>query len=257
MRYQELSSPQIAGLDRNRAVVIIPIAALEQHGPHMPTGTDNILCTAVAEAIEKKNREEMLLLPTLWQGASAHHLRFGATVSAELETYIATLCETAASLLEDGFQRILFLNGHGGNIDPMRVAIRELQPEYSNALLVAGCYWSIAEDLINEHLEGDHKFVGHACEFETSLMLHVRPELVDREKVSNAGELIPDSIDGFFVSRDMMQRTHEGFTGRPDLATKEKGDALFSGIVEKLTNLIKTLQAQPLGITYDEFKDLT
>ena len=114
MKFQELTSPQIAGLDRNRTVVIIPIAAVEQHGPHMPTGTDNILCTAIAEALEEKTPEEILLLPTLWQGASAHHLRFGATVSAELETYIATLFETAVSLLEDGFQRIVFLNGHGG-----------------------------------------------------------------------------------------------------------------------------------------------
>lgn len=257
MKFQELTSPKIAGLDRKRTVVIIPIAAVEQHGPHMPTGTDTILCTAMGEALEEKNREEILLLPTQWLGASSHHLRFGATVSAELETYIATLCETAVSLLEDGFQRILFLNGHGGNIDPMRVAIRELQPEYPNALLVAGCYWSVADDLINEHLEGDHKFVGHACEFETSLMLHVRPDLVDQGKIANAGELIPDSIGGFFVGRDMMQRTDEGFTGRPDLATEEKGEALFLGIVGELVDLIRTLQAQPLGITYDEFKGFT
>ncbi|MCA9180579.1 MAG: creatininase family protein, partial [Planctomycetales bacterium] len=128
MKYLEMTARQLAAMDRDQTVVIIPIAAVEQHGPHMPTGTDTILCTAIAESLEAKLSDRVLLTPTIWLGASAHHLRFGATLDSSLEHYINMLCDVARSLLDDGFQRLLFLNGHGGNIDPMRVAVRQLQP---------------------------------------------------------------------------------------------------------------------------------
>lgn len=253
MKFHEKTSAQLAAVDRDQTLVIIPIAAVEQHGPHMPTGTDTILCGAVAGAVEERLTKRVLLAPTFWLGASAHHLRFGSTLDSKLDTYVATLCDIARSLLDDGYQRLLFLNGHGGNIDPMRVAVRTIQPAYPKALLAAGSYWSVADELIREILSGDHKFVGHACEFETSMMLHVRPELVDDSRRADAGELVADVLDGVFLSRDMRQRTREGFTGRPDLASAEKGKLLFEGIVEKLDCLVNELLAQPLGTEYQQF----
>jgi len=253
MKYQELTAPRIASLDRQATLVVVPIAAVEQHGPHMPTGTDTILCTAVAEALESRLPSQILLTPTIWLGASAHHLRLGATLDEGLDNYIATLCDVGTSLLNDGFQRILFLNGHGGNIDPMKIAVRLLQPEYVDTLLVAGNYWSVADAEREAILEGDQKYVGHACEFETSMMLHVRPELVDQAKIVNAGAPIPDVIDGLYVSRDMCQRTKDGHTGRPDLASAEKGERLFNGIIEKLVATAETLLAQPLGTIHQDF----
>jgi creatinine amidohydrolase len=253
MKFHELTSARLAPIDRDQILVVIPIAAVEQHGPHMPTGTDFILCTAVAEALEKQLAERVLLVPTLWLGASAHHLPLGSTLSAALDTYVATLCDVARSLLDDEYRRLLFLNGHGGNIDPMRMAVREMQPEYPHALLAAGCYWSVADEFIRDTLEGEHKYVGHACEFETSMMLHVRPDLVNRERLADAGELVTDSLQGVFLSRDMRQRTREGYTGRPDLATAAKGERLFSGIVDRLASLAEQLLGEPLGTEYSEF----
>jgi creatinine amidohydrolase len=254
MKFQELNAPALRSIDRQDTLAIIPIAAVEQHGPHMPTGTDTILCTAVAEAVENRLTSRVLLTPTIWLGASAHHLRLGATLDTALDTYIATLCDVAHSLLEDGFKRIMFLNGHGGNIDPMKIAVRMLQPRYLDALLVAGNYWSPADAERVQILEGDQKYVGHACEFETSMMLHVRPELVDQSKMSDAGEPIADVIDGLYVSRDMRQRTRDGHTGRPDLATAEKGKRLFEGILKQLVEAVEKLLSQPLGTTYTDFK---
>ena len=120
MKFHELTSGRLAAIDREQTLVIVPIAAVEQHGPHMPTGTDFILCQAVAAAVEKQLPEQVLLTPAVWLGASAHHLRLGSTLDSALDTYIATLCDIARSLLDDGYLRLLFLNGHGGNIDPMR-----------------------------------------------------------------------------------------------------------------------------------------
>ena len=254
MKFHEMTSPAISDVDRMDTLVIVPIAAVEQHGPHLPTGTDTIICTAVAEALERKIPQRSLLLPTTWLGASAHHMRFGATVTAELDTYIATLCEIGTSLLEDGFRRILFLNGHGGNVDPLQVALRQLQQQFPEAVLAGGSYWNVADDLLQEVLEGDHRFVGHACEFETSVIMHLRPELVNQSAMANAGELVANSIDGLFVSRDMKHRTAAGCTGRPDLATAEKGKSLFDGIIERLTATAEKLLAQPFASEFTDFQ---
>jgi creatinine amidohydrolase len=257
MKFSELTSARLAAIDRDQTLVIVPIAAVEQHGPHMPTGTDFYLCTAVAEALEQRLPDKVLLTPTVWLGASAHHLRLGSTLNSALDTYIATLCDIATSLLDDDYRRLLFLNGHGGNIDPMRVAVREIQPAYPDALLAAGSYWAVADDFIRETLEGDHKYVGHACEFETSMMLHVRPDLVQRDKIADAGQLIPDVMNGVFLSRDMCQRTRDGYTGRPDLASPQKGAALFRGIVDRLVLLTAQLLKEPLATEYPEFLNLS
>jgi creatinine amidohydrolase len=177
----------------------------------------------------------------------------GSTLNSDLQTYIATLCDIGKSLLDDGYLRLLLVNGHGGNVDPMRVALRQLQPAYPGALLAAGCYWSVADDLIRETLSGDHKFVGHACEFETSMILHLRPELVSNERVADAGKLVTDNIDGVFLSRDMRHRTEHGCTGRPDLASAEKGKILFDGIVDRLVATAEKLLGEPLGTEYRDF----
>ncbi|PHS02226.1 MAG: amidase [Blastopirellula sp.] len=252
MKFHEMTAVQLADVDPNRALVVIPIAAVEQHGPHLPTGTDTILCTAVAEALEMRIPERILLTPTLWLGASSHHLRLGATFDSSLDTFVSTLCDIGQSLLEDNFVRLLFLNGHGGNIDPIKIAVRKLQPEYPECLLAAGCYWANADELISNTLTGEPKFVGHACEFETSMMLHVRPDLVDPNR-TDAGELVPDQLNGIYLSRDMRQRTRHGYTGRPDLATAEKGKRLFQGIIDQLTNTAEKLLAQPLETEYQDF----
>lgn len=253
MKFMEMTATQIAKVDRENTLVIVPIAAIEQHGPHMPTGTDTILCTAVAEAVERELSSQVLITPTVWLGASSHHLRFGATLDADLDTHITLLCDIALSLLEDGFTRILFLNGHGGNVDPMRVAARKLQPMYREAVIAAGSYWDVAVKEREQFLQGDHKFVGHACEFETSLMLHVRPDLVDQPLCSNAGELVPSEVGEVFVSRDMTQRTQAGFTGRPDLATAETGQKIFEAIVTNLQATVQKLLSQPLSENYEDF----
>jgi len=253
MKFAEMTSPQIAEVDREKTVVIVPIAAVEQHGPHLPTGTDTLICGSLAEAVEKQLSDSVLLLPTLWLGASAHHLRFGATLDGQLPCYINILQDIAKSLLYDNFQRLLFLNGHGGNVDPLKVALRHIQLEFPEALLVGGSYWSTAEDLLRETLEGPHKFVGHACEFETSMIMHLRPELVDEAQLADAGELVSDNINGLFIARDMKHRTKQGCTGTPNLATAAKGEQLFTGIVKRLVQSVDKMLNETLGTEYQDF----
>src|SRR5262245_31403056 len=162
MRFQDMSFPMLRQVQRDQVVVVAPIAACEQHSLHLPVFTDTLLVTAVAEAAEEKLPNQLLLLPTLWLGASHHHLRFGATLSASVDTHIDMLCDLLVPLLDDGYQRVLVLNGHGGNIDTMQVALRRLQPKYRDRVLSAGSYWDLARDELAALAEGPRKVMGHA-----------------------------------------------------------------------------------------------
>src|SRR6516162_4368695 len=170
MKFSEMTWPLLREVPREQTLILAPIAACEQHSRHLPTYTDTLLVTAVAEGVEARLPREVLLLPTLWFGASGHHLRFGATLSAEVETHITMLCDLLTPLLEDGYQRVLVLNGHGGNIDTMQMALRRLQPRWRERALAAASYWDLAAKELAALAEGARKSMGHACELETAMM---------------------------------------------------------------------------------------
>src|SRR5437763_16942125 len=109
MKFHEMTAPQLRQVPRDSTVVLAPIAACEQHSRHLPTYTDTILVTAVAEGVEQRLPENVLLLPTQWFGASHHHLRFGATLSASVDTHVDIICEILLPLLEDGYRRLMVL----------------------------------------------------------------------------------------------------------------------------------------------------
>jgi creatinine amidohydrolase len=241
MKFAEMTSPQLRNVARDTIVVLAPIAACEQHSRHLPTITDTLLVTAVAEGTEARLPRQVLLLPTFWLGASAHHLRFGGTLSAEVDTHITMLCDLLTPLLEDGHQRVLVLNGHGGNIDTMQVALRRLQPRYRNRLLTAASYWQLAEKELAALAEGARKSMGHACEFETSMMLALRPDLVKREEIKNDPPQEDPALRGLYVAEDMKQRTDHGAVGYPELASADKGRAFLNAAIERTVEVIQAL----------------
>ncbi len=247
MKFHELTGPLLRDVSRAETVVLAPIAACEQHSRHLPTYTDTILVTAVAEGVEQRLPRQVLLLPTLWFGASSHHLRFGATLSAEVDTHVTMICDLLIPLLEDGHQRFLVLNGHGGNIDTMHVALRRLQPRYRNRLLTAASYWEIAEKELAQLAEGPRKSMGHACEFETSMVLALRPELVRRDQIRD--DPAPDEpvLRGLYVAEDMKQRTDHGAVGYPERASPEKGRAFLSAAIERTAEVVQALLRRPLN----------
>jgi creatinine amidohydrolase len=213
---------------------------------HLPTFTDAILCGAVAEGVEARHRDHVLLLPLQWLGASDHHLPFGATLSASLETHITMLCEILTPLLVDGYERVMILNGHGGNIDTLHVALRRLQPRFKKALLTGASYWEIADREISALCEGPRKAVGHACEVETSMVMHLRPNLVRTDQIRDDHEVVPDALRGLFMAMDMRQRTQNGAVGYPEQASAAKGKMLLDAIVSRVAEVVETLLRQPL-----------
>jgi creatinine amidohydrolase len=246
MKFHEMTAPQLSQVPRDDTVVLVPIAACEQHSSHLPTFTDTILVTAVAEGAEQRLPDQVLLLPTLWLGASSHHLRFGGTLSAEVDTHITMLCDLLTPLLEDGYQRILVLNGHGGNIDTMHVALRRLQPRYPNRLVTAASYWELAEKELAALAQGPRKTMGHACEFETSMLLALRPDLVHREKILNDPPREEASLRGVFTAEDMKQRTDHGAVGYPELASAEQGKRFVEAAVARTVEVVHAMLSHRL-----------
>jgi creatinine amidohydrolase len=241
-----MTFPQLREVARDRTVVLAPIAACEQHSRHLPTITDTVLVTGVAEGVERRLPEQALLLPTQWFGASSHHLRFGATLSAEVDTHVAMLCDLLAPLLDDGYSRILVLNGHGGNIDTMHMALRRLQPRYRRHILSAASYWELADRELASLAEGPRKTMGHACEFETSMMLALRPELVRREQIRDDPPRDDPALRGLFLADDMWQKTEHGCVGYPERTSADKGRALLDAAIARTVEVLQALLKRPL-----------
>ncbi len=246
MKFYELTWPLLRGVSRDATVIVAPIAACEQHSRHLPTFTDTILVTAVAEGVEARLPHQVLLLPTLWLGASGHHLPFGATLSVEVDVHVTMLGELLTPLLNDGYRRIMILNGHGGNIDTLHAALRRLQPKYRHCLLTGASYWELAEKELAALAEGPRKTMGHACEFETSMVLALRPELVRTQEIKNDHREEDPTLRGLYRAEDFAQRTQRGAVGFPELATAEKGRRFLQAAIDRTTQVVEGLARLPL-----------
>lgn len=246
MRFHEMTWPELRQVPRDGVVVVAPVAACEQHSRHLPTFTDTLLVTAVAEAVESRLPDEVVLLPTLWFGASSHHLRFGATLSAEVDTHIHMLCDLLVPLLDDGYPRVLVLNGHGGNIDTMHVALRRLMARYRDRILSAASYWELAESELAALALGPRKTMGHACEFETSMVLALRPELVRRAEVQDDPPNDDPVLRGLYLAEDMKQRTDHGAVGYPEQASAEQGRRFLDAAATRTAEVVRALLRRAL-----------
>ena len=219
--------PEVEALDRE-TTVLIPTGSIEQHGPHLPLETDTRLVTAVAEAVE--GRAEVLLAPTLWLGCSAHHLGFAGSLTASFPGYQGALEAVVRSLVPHGFRRFYVLNGHGGNASSNDLALRALKAELPNLALGGSNYYAFAEAAVAAQATGPQKALRHADEAETSLMLHVAPDLVRLGEAHDDGLVPAPPVRGLVEPFDAI--TERGAFGYPSFATAEKGRAIFEAAVE-------------------------
>jgi creatinine amidohydrolase len=230
MELTDLSWPAVAGLPRSTPVVF-PIAALEQHGKHMPVFTDSMLLGEVIRRVKLAPvAAKCLFAPLQWLGNSHHHLDFPGTLSATPRVYLDLLKDLTGCFLRHGFTRIVFVNGHGGNIVPGQQALFELKQEHRqqrDLLLLALTYWDAAGNPA-EHIPGlTQRQMGHACEWETSMVLRLAPQLVVG-KVPEVPEVpFGKAFAPGYRAWVMPDRSEPGHIGTPAAATPEKGEALF------------------------------
>ena len=232
---ENLAWPEIAELrEKHGSLLLLPLGATEQHGPHLPVAMDTLLAEAVCHAVSEKTGVPVMsaLRYTVSQG---HTPKWPGTFSLRHETFIATLRDIAAWAVATGWKRLLLVNAHFGNDAPARVAVDQLRLAHLGKLQVGlvhvfqlseaiwECYTSDADDL-------------HANRAETSLMLHLYPNFVHMDRLAESDD--PDRTDGTIFSYPVAQTSLNGVTGSPSQATREEGESLFEEMVTALAKKV-------------------
>jgi creatinine amidohydrolase len=251
VQWRRLRADQLREKAKLDAIVIVPVGAMEQHGPHLPVEVDSLLAETIALKTARLmvKTTPVVVLPCLWTGISEHHMSFGGTISLKFPTFLALLTDVCHSLVRHGFKRIVLLNGHGGNDNGLRVIADELAYTLKVSV-VQFTYWHAAEQPIARLLDRQTKLL-HACEAETSMLMALRPELVVADQfvaaevpcTKHTEELVGP---GIYRWRSLAAMASSGVVGYPTAASAKKGEQLLAAIgadlAEKLVS--KGLWAQ-------------
>jgi creatinine amidohydrolase len=230
--WSELRWPELKELATPETIVIVPVASIEQHGPHLPVVTDTMLAREVAarsaEIVVKTTPS--LVTECIWTGLSEHHMAIGGTFTLDFATFSAVIGGVVRSLARQGFEKIFLMNAHGGNIAALQTVVEELTRDL-DVRLVTATYWTLGAKALGAHLERQ-KGIRHACEAETSMMMAIAPDLIDSNRFDEAA--CPDQrdeanaeIDGSYRWVSFAEKTTSGTLGDPRVATAEKGELLL------------------------------
>lgn len=256
MIWYERSWPEIAAADQNTPV-IIPLGACEQHSHHLPVFVDTLQVEAIARQVESQLKDQVLLAPTLWLGSSHHHKDFAGTLSLTPLLYAQVIQQVALSIMNAGFKKILFLNGHGGNRIPAANALADLVATNDHAdetYLILTNWWEISAPQISaQKLNMIQPVISHACEYETSLMLAIRPDLVYPDRIKEQINVLAndwwtpddDSKARVAVFRRLHRLTAAGSTGQPSAATEQKGKDILSAVTTEITRFLHDFATWP------------
>ena len=240
--WKELTAEDLRAKAAANAIVVLPVASMEQHGPHLPVGVDTFLCEAVCRAgAELAVKDQpVVVAPTLWCGMAEHHMAFGGTFTFDIPTYKAVLLAFLNSIERHGFRRVFIVNGHGGNI----AALNSFLPDFARETgltLYATTYFELSRDDLAQFLE-DQKSVHHACEVETSMMMMVAPATVKHERLGEAfGMLNGDPRKAYPAARfhSFKDLTPSGVVGDARRANAQKGEKLLGVCAQGLAATLK------------------
>jgi creatinine amidohydrolase len=234
---EDLTWPAVARLvEAGQALCVLPVGAVEQHGRHLPASTDTDIATAVCRAASARTGAP--LLPTLWAGSSqAHTTAWPGTLSLSPRLLIDVVVELATWIRASGFTRLLLVNAHVGNAAPLRVAVDEIRARGQLRVGLVSWYELTPEIAAEVTADADD---WHAHGAETSLMLHLRPELVDRDEIRDDEDRTGDLV----LSYTVAETSREGLTGAPSRASAEQGAALFEAVVTALADCIERARTE-------------
>ena len=242
--WQDLSAAQLNERAEAGAVVLLPVASTEQHGPHMATGVDCVLVGEVCRRAAAKLTGlgvPVVVAPVVWAGLAQHHVAFGGSFTLRLATYQALLLDLGQSIKQAGFRRVVVVNGHGGNMTALNAMSAELIRELALDLRIT-TYFQLAESAMAPLLE-DQPGVLHACEAETSMMLAVRPDLVDQSRLAQAHGPMAARAGATLNAplhrwRSFADITESGVLGDALSATPEKGERLLEAAADALAQAL-------------------
>ena len=221
---------------------IIPIGSLEQHGPHLPIGTDAMIAFRIASEVSEKI--STLLLPPLSVGFSMEHMSFSGTISIDATTLISTISGVCQSLVTHGFTNLIVINGHGGNVAALETAAQMLL--YSSNIKVLMFHVPDLANAAYRNLYHDqaHAQPGHADEIETSLLLACSKwNLRRRNKIKEVPKLpkglsLGSPMEGIFMPWKAGELSRSGVLGDPTGASRAKGKKILEAVVYKIAEVI-------------------
>jgi creatinine amidohydrolase len=234
-QFIELTQPEIAAQFKKNPLVIFPAGSVEQHGPHLPTGTDIFASVVIGEEVAR--RMDGLVLPPVPFGVTPMHMPFEGTISFSPETYIAVVKEVCASTAKHGAKYLLVINWHEGNIPSLAIAAESLHRDHGMTVLTAqACY--VAAEMYGRDMGG----LTHGGEIEAHAVLACRPELVHLERIEQSSD------HGHGRKWDKLRRTRSfqpvltdirtiaptGWYGSPERATAEKGRRMLEGVADSI-----------------------
>jgi creatinine amidohydrolase len=222
----EMSARELEQFISHETVGLLIFGACENHGDHMPFGSDFIMPFELAKRVAARYGKKIVIFPPIPYGVSSHHKDFFMTVSFEPDTMMNVICDILQSLVNNNIMRILIINGHDGNIAPIELASRIIKER--NPRVVISClesWWTLVGS-IDKELFDVWDGLGHGGEAETSAMLAVRPDLVNMTVAPK--DIIPRLPDNVRIYWKFNELTDTGATGAPRKATRTKGDKIIS-----------------------------
>jgi creatinine amidohydrolase len=245
MTWEEIGRLPASGMD----TAMLPVGATEQHGPHMGCGMDAEIAMHLCHAVAKET--EVALLPTLPYGCSiGHSTRWPGTIALQPKTMIDVVKQIGDWVYASGFKRFFIINTHVTNFAPLRCALEMLRAEHDGFMVAVINSASISERVREQHFHDAEDW--HANDAETSLMMALNPSMVREYLVEESDD--PDRTENCVFSHPVNRTSVNGVTGRPSLASQEKGKQLFAWMVEDLSSTVHKgmLEESPLPYGYNE-----
>ena len=258
IRYDELTWPEIREAVTRQPVVLLPFGAIEDHGHHLPLNTDNIIVEAICLESAARAPGEMLIMPLVAYGLDEHHMDFPGTISVDMQTLLAYLADVTISVARHGFAHVLIVNGHGSNAAIADLAARKAVLETG---IVCGAMSpnaavdpTLAEPALSKMRRSGPGGIAHAGEYETAMMLHLRPDLVQMDKaIREIGQLKLEYFNWDHPEPSVLSwqgwwssMSESGVCGDPAVATAEFGQAVFEQTVEKFVRFVREFRTIPV-----------
>jgi creatinine amidohydrolase len=252
IRFEEMRSPEVGELAERKGLVILPIGACEEHGRHLPVSTDTTMAyRAALDAAERAaGKVPLAVLPPLWFGYTMAILKnWPGTVTVKARVLIDLLVEICRSLVEMGFDKILIVNGHGNNLGVLDVVVRTVGDEFKVFPGLVSIFDCWDKEFLRKNRKSKEGGIGHACEAETSVMLHLT-DLVDMSVADDTDIMTSDlrncPVDmassrkkRFYLTTWYLENSTYGGAGDPSAATREFGAKIHAMTVDALVEIIE------------------
>lgn len=255
----EMTWPDVKAAVEEDRTVIIPVGSTEQHGPQLPLDTDISNSFEIAKAAAEK--AGCLVVPPVYYGITPHWMGFPGTMSIDYDVWIKFVTQIGQSLAKHGFRRIVILNGHGGNAAAIELVAQNIAEAGGRRCLTAAfSYWDVSGEQIDAFRTSAPGGMGHSCELETSLQLHLRGDLVKMERAVKNQRTRASRFESLDLSDNRKYVTvyrsggggvagdpgTSGTMGDPTVASREKGQKFFAAIVDQVAEVLRDVSTRAL-----------